>query len=283
MPGASIENNKARSGGLYDLTIAINRILSTGKSFLRRQTIEQLWSHQNLNGSVLLIIETGTLMGFEAVTYARSTILKDYIKDVRKAFQSPTTKNAGSFANPPIEKEPGTIIAPVHEPNLEHSHVTFRQGIDRRADTKNKINPTIDDFRITPFNGEQNTPIQSPYTVQQLRNYSLTLLRIILPPIKRDWYLILELRTPMGSIEHCVVPKSLRKLEYSDARKSGWDDFWTLGANACTSRNIKIDGGSMKAMSKFVTIKDPSGTRVTTIVKDKTTTFLRVKKKAARL
>ncbi|KAG0642375.1 hypothetical protein HOY80DRAFT_1036776 [Tuber brumale] len=47
-------------------------------------------------------------MGFEAVAYARSTILEDCIKDIGEAFSTPpATKNAGGFANPPIEKEPG--------------------------------------------------------------------------------------------------------------------------------------------------------------------------------
>ncbi|KAG0633172.1 hypothetical protein HOY80DRAFT_1107895 [Tuber brumale] len=85
---------------------------SIGKTFFRRQPIEQLWWHLNPNGRVLSIIEIGMPMGFEAVVYARSTTLKDCIQDVSKAFQSPPTKNAGGFANPPIEKEPGTTIAP---------------------------------------------------------------------------------------------------------------------------------------------------------------------------
>ncbi|KAG0123252.1 hypothetical protein HOY82DRAFT_619524 [Tuber indicum] len=69
-----------------------------------------------------------------------------------------------------------------------------------------------------------------------------------------------------------AVPKRLGKLELSGARGSGG-----------------IDGGSMKVMSKFITIKDPSGTGVMVVVKDKTTTFLKVKSyqvekaKAARL
>ncbi|KAG0637266.1 hypothetical protein HOY80DRAFT_1084820 [Tuber brumale] len=88
-----------------------------------------------------------------------------------------------------------------HE-DLEYSYVAFRRDIDHRADTKNKINPKIDDFGITPFDGKPDIPIQSPYTMHQLGNYSLTLPRIILPPIKRDSYIILDLCTPTGSIEH---------------------------------------------------------------------------------
>ncbi|KAG0632980.1 hypothetical protein HOY80DRAFT_994250 [Tuber brumale] len=57
--------------------------------------------------------------------------------------------------------------------------------------------------------------------MQQLRNYSLTLPRIILRPIKRKSHIILDLCTPAGSIEHWGVDKSLEKLEFGDARKSG--------------------------------------------------------------
>ncbi|KAG0632879.1 hypothetical protein HOY80DRAFT_1066132 [Tuber brumale] len=81
----------------------------------------------------------------------------------------------------------------------------------------------------------------------------------MLPPIERDSHIILDLYTPTSSIEHWVVPKSLGKMEYRDARNSG-----------------------RKTMSMFVAIKDPYGDGVGAIVKDKTTTFPEGKK-AARL
>ncbi|CUS11418.1 unnamed protein product [Tuber aestivum] len=93
--------DKAQPRKLYNLIIATNRILLIGKSFFRHQTIEQLRSHQNPNAYILSIIEIGMPMGFEAVAYTRSTILEDCIQD-----------NSGGFSNPPIEKEPGTTIAP---------------------------------------------------------------------------------------------------------------------------------------------------------------------------
>ncbi|KAG0129277.1 hypothetical protein HOY82DRAFT_652426 [Tuber indicum] len=118
--------------------------------------------------------------------------------------------------------------------------------------------------------------------MQQLRNYSLAHLYIT-PPIRLYSYIILDLCTPMGA-----VPKSLGKLELSGARGSG-DAFWALGANARKSWNTKIDGGSMKVMSKFITIKDPSSTGAMAVIKEKATTCLKVKSyqaekaKAARL
>ncbi|KAG0634135.1 mitochondrial small ribosomal subunit Rsm22-domain-containing protein [Tuber brumale] len=322
-PGASTEKNNAQPRKLYDLIIATNRLLPIVKLFYRRQVIEQLWSHLNPNGGVLLMIERGTPMGFEAIAYARSTILKDYIKDVGKAFQPLPTTNAHGSANPTVEKGPGAIIAPCtnheecpmfatgptdgtrrkdycrfsqryerpgylqrlmeessknHE-DLEYSYVAFRRGVDHRTDTKNKISPTIDDFGITPVSGEPNTPAQNPYTASQLRNYSLTLPRIILPPIKRDGHVILDVCTPTGSIERWVVPKSLGKPEFRDARKSGWGDLWALGAKSRNKRNIKIGDGKKRFMSKLIAIKDPHGDGVRAIVKDKRTTLLKAQKK----
>ncbi|KAG0640718.1 hypothetical protein HOY80DRAFT_1116562 [Tuber brumale] len=58
--------------------------------------------------------------------------------------------------------------------------------------------------------------------------------------------------------------------------------LWALGPKAPTSRNIKIGAGSRKTMSKFVRIKDPHGDGVRAIVKDKTTTFLKVKKEQVK-
>ncbi|KAG0638145.1 hypothetical protein HOY80DRAFT_1023319 [Tuber brumale] len=76
-----------------------------------------------------------------------------------------------------------------------------------------------------------------------------------------------------------AATQSPRKPECRNARKSGWGDLWVLGAKALTNRNTKIGGGSRKTISKCVTIKDPHGDGVRAIVKDKTITFLKVKKR----
>jgi len=325
-PGGPTEKNKAQPRKLYDLIIATNRLLPLVESFYRRQVIEQLWSHLNPNGGVLLMIEKGIPMGFEAIASARSIILEDYIKDVGEDFQSPKTTNADGSTNPPVEKGPGAIIAPCtnhkqcpmfafgptdgtrrrdycrfsqryqrpwymrklmhkqsqdHE-DLEYSYVAFRRGADHRADTKNKINPTVGDFATIPVDGEPSMPIQSPYTMPQLRNYSLTLPRVILPPLKRDGHVILDVCTPAGLIERWTVPESFGKLEYRDARKSKWGDLWALGAKTCVKRNVKIGNDNERSMSKLVAIKSPYSDGVKAIVKDKTGTMIKGLKREKR-
>ncbi|KAG0633824.1 hypothetical protein HOY80DRAFT_1062453 [Tuber brumale] len=219
----------------------------------------------------------GMPVGFGAITYTRSTILEDCIKDVGEPFQSPLAKNASGFANPTIEKEPGASTSTSrsamsttaicrdswvshlkketpHE-GLKYSYVAIRGGIEYRTDMKDKLNQTTDDFDIASFDGEPDTPIQNPYTMQQLGSFGLNLKRIILPPIKHGSYIVLDLCTPTGSIEHWVVPQTLRELEHRDVRNSGWGDLWALGAKARINRNVKIREGSRKTRSKFVTIK----------------------------
>ncbi|PUU82708.1 mitochondrial small ribosomal subunit Rsm22-domain-containing protein [Tuber borchii] len=326
-PGGPTEKNTTQPRKLYDLIIATNRLLPLVENFYRRQAIEQLWSHLNPNGGVLLMIEKGVPMGFEAIASARSTILGDYIKDVGEAFQSPQTTNADGSTNPPIEKGPGAIIAPCtnheqcpmfafgptdgtrrkeycrfsqryarprymrnlmnkqvkdHE-DLEYSYVAFRRGVDHRADTKNKINPAIEDFGTIPVDDDEHyTPIQSPYTMPQLRNYSLTLPRVVFPPIKRDGHVIIDVCTPTGVIERWTVPQSFGKVEYKDARKSRWGDLWALGAKTRVKRNLKIGNDNEKCMSRLIAIRDPFGDGVKAIVKDKTPTFLKGRKKELR-
>lgn len=70
--------------------------------------------------------------------------------------------------------------------------------------------------------------------------HTLSLPRSILPPIKRDGHVIVDLCTPQGQIERWTVPKSFSKQAYRDARKSQWGDLWALGAKTRTLRNIRI-------------------------------------------
>jgi len=51
-------------------------------------------------------------MGFEAITYVRPTISKNYINDVDKAFQSLPPRNTYGSADPAIKNESGAIITP---------------------------------------------------------------------------------------------------------------------------------------------------------------------------
>ncbi|KAG0633517.1 hypothetical protein HOY80DRAFT_1104888 [Tuber brumale] len=269
--GALTEKNKTQPREHYDLIIDTNRLRPIVKSFYSRQVTEKFW---------------GTPMGFEAIAHARPIILKQCIKEVGEAPQSLPTTNAHGSANAVIEKGPGAIIAPctgheecplfvscptdgtrrkeycsfsklyelIEEPfknheDLEYPYVAFRRE-----------QPAIDNFGVTPADGEPDMRIQSPYTASQLRNYSLTLPRIILPPTKRNG-------------------NSLGEKEFRDARKSGLGDLRPLGTKSRTSRKIEIGDGNQRFKSKLIAIMDFHDDGAWTVVNDKTTAFLRARKK----
>lgn len=294
---------------LYDLIICTNGLLPLHEFYERRVLIDNLWSHLNPKGGVVLFIEKGTPMGFEAIAGARSTILKNKIADTGPAFQP--TYTGDSSASQKITKETSAIIAPCtnheqcpmfltghtdgtqrkdycrfsqryerpsylqklmkmgkknHE-DLEYSYLAVRRGIDHRRDARNHISPDPEEFKQKEVDSDLGSPIDSPYTMGQLRNYSMTLPRVILRPIKRQGHVTLDLCTPQGNIERWTVPRSYNKLAYRDARKSSWGDLWALGAKTKCPRNIKIGGKENKVKSKLKLIVDKFGAKK--IVKDR--------------
>lgn len=73
--------------------------------------------------------------------------------------------------------------------------------------------------------------------------HSLSLPRAVLPPLKRQGHVILDLCTPAGTLERWTVPRSFSKQAYRDARKSSWGDIWALGAKTRTPRNVRVGRG----------------------------------------
>ncbi|KAG0642789.1 hypothetical protein HOY80DRAFT_1134283 [Tuber brumale] len=189
-------------------------------SFFGCQPIEQLWSQLNPNGLVLAIIEIGARMSFLDVAYARSTILEDYIR------------------------------------NADKLNVAFRSGIHRCTGTRNETNPTIVDFDISLPDGEINTPIRSPYTTQQLYNYTLTVLLIILPPMQTRIAHYTQLMHSDGAGKIMGFPQEPQKIG--------------------VQRHVEEQGG--KTESKFVAIKGPHSDGVRAIVKYKPAALLKAKK-----
>lgn len=72
---------------------------------------------------------------------------------------------------------------------------------------------------------------------------SLSLPRAVMPPMKRQGHVILDVCTPSGTLERWTVPKSFSKQAYRDARKAAWGDLWALGAKTRTLRNVRIGRG----------------------------------------
>lgn len=83
--------------------------------------------------------------------------------------------------------------------------------------------------------------------------HSLSLPRAVMPPLKRQGHVILDVCTPSGTLERWTVPKSFSRQAYRDARKSSWGDLWALGAKTRVLRNVRVgrkDGDGKKGKGK---------------------------------
>jgi ribosomal protein RSM22 (predicted rRNA methylase) len=65
-----------------------------------------------------------------------------------------------------------------------------------------------------------------PISVDNLENESFYWPRLILPPIKRDKHVILDVCSPLGTLDRSIISKSLPKHVYRDSRKFYWGDQW---------------------------------------------------------
>lgn len=132
-PPISFSPNLKQPRKLFDLIIATNNLIPFRENHLLKKRLRELWSHLSPTGGVLLFIEKGTPLGFEAIARVRSAILKAYIASP----DSPTRPIGGntglSLDDAPIPKEPGAIIAPCTShsecPLFPNSHI---QGAGRR-------------------------------------------------------------------------------------------------------------------------------------------------------
>ncbi|KAH8423332.1 tRNA methyltransferase RSM22 [Aspergillus melleus] len=70
--------------------------------------------------------------------------------------------------------------------------------------------------------------------------HTLSLPRIVYPPIKRRGHIIFDSCTPAGNIERWTVPRSFSRRAYKDARKARWGDLWALGAKTRIHRNLRL-------------------------------------------
>ena len=80
--------------------------------------------------------------------------------------------------------------------------------------------------------------------------------RLVFPPIKRRGHILLDMCTPMGTIERWTVPRSFGGQAFRDARKSRWGDLWALGAKTRVPRVVKVGGPGSKEEKRLGRGKD---------------------------
>lgn len=132
-PGATLEPNQRQRRKTYDLIIATHNMLPLRETHHRRDRIKKLWSHLTPSGGVLLLIEKGTPLGFEAIAGARATLLRNYISSPESTHRAVGGNTGGQGDLDTVEKEPGAIIAPCTNhaacPLFPHGHT---DGVGRK-------------------------------------------------------------------------------------------------------------------------------------------------------
>lgn len=127
--------------------------------------------------------------------------------------------------------------------DVKFSYVSIMRGRDLREEADQGI-IAGEEGTARAFEGYGDLPAD---TIRQMDAstaitppHSLSLPRAVLPPLKRQGHIILDLCTPSGTLERWTVPRSFGKQAFRDARKSAWGDLWALGAKTSVPRNPKI-------------------------------------------
>ncbi|KAI1820466.1 mitochondrial small ribosomal subunit Rsm22-domain-containing protein [Xylaria intraflava] len=257
----------------YDIIIASHQLMPIKEGFRRKAMLDNLWEMLSPEGGVLIIMEKGYPRGFEAVADVRARLLDEFII-------SPNSGPQPELIEPEIrrEREPGMIIAPCtnHKacpmyltPGLTHGRKDFCHFSQRfiRPPFLQKILGATDrnheDIDYTFITVQRGTlpgtegipqPTQGSdaadgafkgYEHSQEAPNPLSLPRNILPPIKRDSHVTLDLCTPDARIERWTIPKSFSRQAYRDARKAKWGDLWALGAKTRVVRHVRLGKGGV--------------------------------------
>ncbi|KAG5514032.1 hypothetical protein PMAC_000654 [Pneumocystis sp. 'macacae'] len=196
--------------------------------------IKKLWDKLSSKGGILLLLERGNPMGYEAVARARQMILSGFnytLKDSESIEighvispcshdkKCPLYTNGHLFNRKRWCHFSQRLIRPEYLRKIKHSsynvedakysYCIIRKGICRPNLKELKTNSKEDIL----FYDSYNWP------------------RLILPPLKKHRHVIMDLCTSNGTIQRLIIPKSQGKIVYRDARKIHWGDLWALGSN----------------------------------------------------
>lgn len=129
-----------------------------------------------------------------------------------------------------------------HE-DVEFSYISVMRGRDLRSSQEETPTSTQDIKAPAIHQGPKATDLAFKgyeSTPSSLHLNSLSLPRMILPPLKRKGHVILDLCTPAGTLERWTVPRSFSRQAYRDARKASWGDLWALGAKTRIPRKALV-------------------------------------------
>jgi ribosomal protein RSM22 (predicted rRNA methylase) len=134
-----------------------------------------------------------------------------------------------------------------HE-DVQFSYLAVQRGRDQRLPEHDILGKGFvqgEASTAAAFEGHEWQASSDPETDQPVPTSPahvnpLTLPRLVLPALKRQGHIILDVCTPAGTLERWTVPRSFSKQAYRDARKSRWGDLWALGAKTRIPRNVRL-------------------------------------------
>ncbi|KAK4495055.1 hypothetical protein PRZ48_013382 [Zasmidium cellare] len=269
-----IHTEEAKQKGKFDIVIAPHTLWPLKEDYIRKTHVQNLWSLVSAEGGILLLMEKGVPRGFEMVAGARDMLLETRIASPgsttrERAINEFVPEDEASPSQPlnAVAKEEAMIIAPCTNHSacpmyLQKGKVKGRKDIcafqqryhrppflQRIYGSKGKNHEDVEFSYLSLMRGRNLRIEQSPATTDAAfaghsaptsAPHSLTLPRLILPPIKRKGHVILDLCTPAGTLERWTVPRSFSRQAYRDARKASWGDLWALGAKTRIPRRAMV-------------------------------------------
>lgn len=137
--------------------------------------------------------------------------------------------------------------------DVEFSYVAVQKGINSPA----LIQGTAADARAFQGYDLEDADVQQPtqkvphlFGVQYVQpppRIPNPLPRLLLPALKRQGHIHLDMCTPAGTFSRWTVPRSYGKQAYRDARKAAWGDLWALGGKQKEDRRVRLGFNGMEA------------------------------------
>lgn len=137
--------------------------------------------------------------------------------------------------------------------DVEFSYVSIQKGVNDPAVLQGIA---ADDRAFQGYDVEdpdvQQPPQKVPHLfgvqyVDQPPRISNPLPRLLLPALKRQGHIHLDMCTPAGTFSRWTVPRSYGKQTYRDARKAAWGDLWALGGKQKEDRRVRLGLKGMEA------------------------------------
>ncbi|KTW30374.1 hypothetical protein T552_00847 [Pneumocystis carinii B80] len=216
----------------FDFIIANHTILDTNApGHISSTYIKKLWAKVSPENGILLLLERGNPLGYEAVVKARQIILFNSGSNSKES----EVKNIGHVISPcPHDKQcplyldghrfnskkwchfGQRLITPAYLQKIKHSFSNIENSkFSYCIIRKEIVNPSLKESKI---NLSKDKLFFDPYGWH----------RLILPPLKKHGHVIMDTCVFDGTIKRMIISKSHGKLQYQNARKAYWGDIWAL-------------------------------------------------------